>query len=746
MRGEIEATHSFDFEIVVQPDNEQTKNCNKPDILQSDNKFEWIDAHMNLTPAVHIEKIDQLSSLLVDVRRLWRANSATLGFFPDGAFKDYASKGNILVALSDLNECIGYILYRISKSNVVIVHLCVADDWQQRGVAKALVLDLSSRTKEYRGMSLNCRRDFPVSKLWPRLGFVALADRQGRSREGKELTFWWYSHNHANIFTLADTISLESKISVVIDANIFFDIELERNGSEESRALLADWLQSSIELCLTPEIHNEINRNPDSEGRQRMHNNVMRYVIIDSKNDEFDEIVGKLQDIPWEPKTERDWSDLRQIARAIDANIQFFVSRDDEILQKAEDLYDSFNLTVLRPSDLIIHIDELQREKEYQPVRLNGSSFVSRQPNTKEQEKLSYAFQLNKSKEARTDFLKKIRYFQSNPRRYHIEIATDDSNEYIGMIVWENIGDNGLTISMIRLTDSVLSETLIRHLLQKKILSAASNQRHIIRITDPLLDERVVMALIEEGFLKLESYWIKITLECIETVQGIKNKVLSLKTHQEEEEYFNNLVKTLEDTKLKTDTIIGSDLESFLWPAKIIDLFIPTYIIPIKPHWAVNLFDENLAVRTLFGADANLALNTEAVYYRSARPSAIFWPARILWYVSQDREYEGSGSIRACSRLDEVIVSPPKEIFRRFRRLGVYQWKNVFEVAKHDISNKIMALRFSQTHLMKSPVKWRVIQKILQDQNCPSQLQSPHKISPSAFVQLITKGNESSNE
>jgi len=44
-----------------------------------------------------------------------------------------------------------------------------------------------------------------------------------------------------------------------------------------------------------------------------------------------------------------------------------------------------------------------------------------------------------------------------------------------------------------------------------------------------------------------------------------------------------------------------------------------------------------------------------------------------------------------------VIVGKPKELYRRFRRLGVYAWKHVLETAEGDVNKEIMALRFSQT-------------------------------------------------
>ena len=31
-------------------------------------------------------------------------------------------------------------------------------------------------------------------------------------------------------------------------------------------------------------------------------------------------------------------------------------------------------------------------------------------------------------------------------------------------------------------------------------------------------------------------------------------------------------------------------------------------------------------------------------------------------------------TIKACSQLEEVVIGKPKELFRRFQRLGIYEW------------------------------------------------------------------------
>src|SRR5688572_24705026 len=105
---------------------------------------------------VTIEVIDDKSPHLQTVKALWRANSKTLGRFPQGAFAERAAHRQILVALAPQLGCIGYLLYRHSYDRITIVHLCLDRSHQGRGVARLLIEKLKQITKEkYSGIGLH---------------------------------------------------------------------------------------------------------------------------------------------------------------------------------------------------------------------------------------------------------------------------------------------------------------------------------------------------------------------------------------------------------------------------------------------------------------------------------------------------------------------------------------------------------------------------------------------------------------
>lgn len=231
-----------------------------------------------------VREIDQFSNYLAAVKALGAANSQTLGFFPDGAFDDYARRRQIIVALDENQTFLGYLLYRLSQDRAIIVHLCVDPSKRSRGIGTRLFGYLRDSVKDLRGIGLRCRRDYEASKLWQKLGLVAQYEQPGRGKKGTNLTFWWFDNGHPTLFTDAIVEQVKSKICVAIDSNVFFDLyDPARVGYTESTSLQADWLSDAIELCVTDEILNDINRSEDETERQRARSLVKRFSHRQSK-------------------------------------------------------------------------------------------------------------------------------------------------------------------------------------------------------------------------------------------------------------------------------------------------------------------------------------------------------------------------------------------------------------------------------------------------------------------------------
>lgn len=322
---------------------------------------------------MNVEILKGLPRQLGEVKKLWRANATTLGFFPEGAFEEYASKGCIFVASDQAGSLAGYLLFRRNGDRLAIVHLCVREEMRGHGIARALFDALVATSKSFRGINVSCRRDFSASALWPQWGFVAVREKPGRGTKITVLTNWWFDCGNPDLFSLSEKAKTDQKITVVIDANVFYDlITPVKPHTEESKALQADWLQSTIELHITPEIWNEINRNDNPSQRISNRQHVTKFSPIRTLPGKFAAAESAVKQCFRNPLSKSDASDIRQLAWTIASGCRFFVTRDEKVLDLSPRLYREFGTSAIRPSDLIAQLDELQERSKYHPARIAG--------------------------------------------------------------------------------------------------------------------------------------------------------------------------------------------------------------------------------------------------------------------------------------------------------------------------------------------------------------------------------------
>lgn len=351
---------------------------------------------------------------------------------------------------------------------------------------------------------------------------------------------------------------------------------------------------------------------------------------------------------------------------------------------------------------------------------------------------LTDRFQAASLGEKRATFTSNLRKLLSNPNQISCHLALSLDKEPIALFAFDRSGPDTLQIPLIRVRHRSIAATLVRFLIFRSVVLAGSEKRVVITLTDPYRTEIVECALAEDGFFATKTGPTKISLPVATTTKDLSIRLAAMKlTNSDAMNYCGQLAEALNNSTTRASIAAMSEIERLLWPVKIVDAFIPTFIVPIRPEWARELFDESLAGQTLFGAKPELGLSREGVYYRSKNPQGgLTAPARVLWYVSYGQRLTGPGQIRACSRLDDVIIDTPKNLYRRFRRLGIYDWEHVFDLAKRNLTNEIMGLRFSDTELFTRPIEWNELQAILRSFGCKTQIQSPVAIQPELFAEL----------
>jgi len=674
---------------------------------------------------------DSLNSVI----NLWRPHSKTLGFFPEGAFQEYALKKQILVALNQENTICGYVLYRISKQKVSITHLCIDDACRNTGLARLLLDRLRIETEGLKGIGLYCRRDYSVSTLWPKLGFVPLGEKKGRGKKQETLTYWWHDYRSPNLFTEIIESELKEKIAIAIDANVFYDLDDNNLASEsiESKALNADWFKGETAICVTDEIYTEINRRDNEEERNYQRARATSFNCLETNQSHVNEIVSDLSSFLKKPRKEQDYSDRRQLAHAISANADFFITRDDYLLKQADFIYEKYNLNIKRPAEIILEVDYLYDEISYRPARLAGTLGVFRLVTKDEIDLITEEFCLEKNGEKKNVLQKKLATILAQTDKNRVYVAEDKEGLPLAVIAMSISNENSTYVPFARVKEGVLSTTLARYLLVWLVREVSDNNYHTIIFSDECVQSVFISALKEEGFIKSEEIWSRLVVNAPIELNELER---AIPEHAASEK----IMKVIEDARESKEKYSYSELEHLIWPGKILDNDIPCFIVPIKPWWARDLFDEHLANQDLFGADLNLAIQNEGVYYYSVRGAKTTAPARILWYVSQDKKFPGSSAIRACSILKEVTIDTPKALFKKYRRLGVYKWEDVLSTADNDCNNKLVALHFGKTELFHDPITWQNMQELLDGLPINKSIITATPVPAEVFIKIYRLG------
>jgi len=188
----------------------------------------------------------------------------TLGLLPYAVYHDSVGRGTLAVALCG-ERVVGYVLYRLPRNRVTLVHLCVHPDFSKRGIARRLVAYVSELHQEREGILAKCRRDYGIDQIWLKLKFVQQAEVPGRGKNKKPLVVWWLDHGHPTLLTQRTEPVLRAGFDLSVLRALFGDDPTE---FRESQALIGDVYQQ-VELVVTPALRVDLSLEPSESLRKR---------------------------------------------------------------------------------------------------------------------------------------------------------------------------------------------------------------------------------------------------------------------------------------------------------------------------------------------------------------------------------------------------------------------------------------------------------------------------------------------
>ena len=663
--------------------------------------------------------INQLTVADLDaVDDLMKRHRQTLGFLPKGALQSYLKeeKGGVLGAKTYEGQLVGYLLYSANPNYFRITHLCVLEEYQRQGLAKRLVDNLKESADTQKRIKLNCRRDFPANTLWPKLGFVALGEKPSRSGNGRSLVIWQLTFASVSQLELFQAKTSSGVLDIIIDAHIFFDFdEPDIDKTMPSKALLSDFLVDSLDLWITDELLNEINRQDDPEKRKKSQNRAQNFPTVESDPDLVEGFARPLKALLPNRRPSQS-SDIRQLAKAAASSVKTFVTRDGDLLADSKKIFDITGLEVVNPTELIIRLYELSEGQSYAPDRIAG--FNLRRERLTASDLANFPFESLLNSERKGKFREKLESLIVQPNLYECELLRS-RDDIIALRVLTNSSNQMLISPLARVAFSANSSLFGRFLIADTLSKSVEKNLNMVKFEDSALTPNLIQELLEMGFVECNNGFVRF---CFTRCLSRKEVLFMISKLCLEVESVYQGMSDLELEQRCSPLVLDSTDQHY-------------FLIPIIPGYATGLIDREQSAQELFGGDPNVLLRWDNVYYRSKSfHKMITAPGRILWYVSKRKE------IIAVSHLDDVVIDTPKELFRRFKKFGVLEWRDLYKMYGRDYSKELMALKFSNTFLFQEPVSLNNVRSVYAENDAGLSLQGPSKVPPEIFRELFRKG------
>lgn len=685
---------------------------------------------------MRVQTVDPHSSHFEPIVVLGKANSSTLGHLPRRGFEAEAGRGHLLAALDESGSLKGYLLYRVGKRRASIIHLFVPPESRLQGVARRLVSALRERVGHLEGVLSTARRNHQAHQVWPRLGFLALTERAGASAEGHPLTFWWLDQGHPAPLRVIQEFGCEGRLNAVVDADVFQEFLSPEPHNRESRAMLADWAQEILAVHVTEEMVNQLQRKGESEEDRRQRNYASQFRKAPSTTGEFLRFKNRLEGL-LRHEGKNGSCGRRHLAHALAAGADLFITRDTVLARNSDRIFEALGLRVASPCAIVDQLESLVRQIHYRPRCLAGSPVRLRRVMQSEGPIVVRNFQQTGLHEKRGRLEELLLEALADRQGRSVWVLSEGESTWLAAFVERPRGPRFLEVPLLRVKSGKLASTLARQVIQHLVTKSVTEGRSAVLISDAFLSRELREALPDLGFIGRGEHWVKFNLRWIGGDGDLADSLTPVNGEFGSGGAFvNEALQAVDQLLRRSDGALLATLEERLWPAKMSGAALPNYLVPIGPAWASELFDHRLASQSLYQPRHSFNLRGEGVYFRPAPSGEIRTPARILWFVTHGNGYQGTECVRASSRLEEVAVGRPRDLYSRFLNLTLYDWANISEMIRAHPSPEMAAFRFRDTEVFDHPVA----REELIGMTGLDGVQAPASIDESTFLAIYRAG------
>ena len=567
-------------------------------------------------------------------------------------------------------------------------------------------------------MRLSCRNDFPANSLWPKFGFVPLYETPGRSRDRRQLTLWYLPLALADQYSLFRANLSDDALDVVIDANVFFDLdEPDNEATQLSKTLLSDLFGDTLNLWFTDELLTEIYRNPNLNKREAARTKAGNFSKVEHDPllvERFEQALKRI--LP--SSNDAQISDIKHLAKTASSDLDIFVTNDRHLLKKAKQIMNVLNVEVLSPTTVILRLNELSAAQVGEPDRVAGPGLQWQRLHSKQFEAFPFDRFLEQG-EKLNQLREKVGSALVDSPQTELDVLWAENRPVAFRVLTYDSPHETLIVALGRLAKSEYVSLLGRFLISDAVYVARRMSLGLVKFKKSALPVSLMQGLSEMGFTRCGDEFIRFCFA----------------RYLDRSDALSEIARSAPQASTNYQSMSSLELERSCSPLTL-ERDQNYFLIPIRPGYALNLFDRQQSSQDLFGGKPSILLRWANVYYRAATHHKMLKaPGRILWYVSGHRR-----EVICVSHLDKVEIDTPRELIRRFKKYGTLEWEDLDKMCGGDIARKLMVLRFSHTFPLKRPVPLAEVWKAFDENGIGRSLQSPRGITFDTFKRIFQLG------
>lgn len=664
------------------------------------------------------------------VRERGDSERDALGFLPRCVYSEAAVQGKLYVAtiiVGGEEFYAGHMLFGGRFPHLRIFQLYVVPEFRHRNVGGDLVNALAADAERQYYITISARvaADLPANDFWERVGFRYVRTEEGGATTGRRINVRRRELDSPTLFSDPRSDQVHKRLAAAraeqpiyaLDLNVLLDVIKDRPRAEHARRLLTASMSGILRLFVAREFVQELSRAAqDSSADPVVRLAITLPQFTDVPDLLLDNLKRELADLIFANRVQagelraRDHSDLSHLATMIYHSASGFVTSDEAILRKREELRAKFGIDVVGPAELA----ELYMPRQWTAAQLNALSpdgtpiEISEMTEVRRREIEAF---LQACAMAPEQIARAISSGQSACPRHRVIVSF--GNVVIGFASWEAArGPNAsseawLTVepvhTMADLACDVLFEAMSRDVCATRPASVILRGDLASReVRESAVAHGFRIATTEVGLARYEKFCVGTVItpdNWLGSSQMLSN-VFGFTLSARPPAYSGpNTIITIEGRGSTPEEIPLQDFEAHFGPVILMLAGRPVAVIPIQRTYADQLL--STANQASFLPPPEAAVRHEKLYLSSPRTLSVLTPGTLILFYESIGNSGGRGAIIAVAQIVRTAVREATAVDFGETRRGVLSSE---EIGSLSVSGRTALTFFNQLMRFDKPI------------------------------------------